>query len=949
MVEILIDGTPRTILLGENTAVASFAAAAAAASASSASASAAFALATAPYIPPQRAASYANAVRGRWNASTGAAALTLISGGGVASPAVAIAYNDALFTRTGQPACYRASGTVSSAGFGPRFSIPISVADLALAGLVPDDTTPPRFSVRAAIQLGSLVNQTIDASVSGTSFLNGFWYVILRYAGAGAALAGPNNASTDVVFLGTSGTPTSGIGIGSGDSLWAGSTGSQTLNADEKIMRRQNVPLRATYSGQALSGVILQFSGNAAAVGATSIDIGRVALVPGATISETTNFLNLPEDAVFAVARRNLPAELLTKVDSAATESPIAARITAVNGSNPAAWALGMDQAWDFTTGLTYAGASLPTDAHAAPLWVRNQSGFMQSVAINALAQAEAVGLMVQPARTELISTPRNFGAVYTTTGGTGSITQNRRGPDGAANTAYTLTDSDGAAYRAQQRNLTVTNDSLSHTAMVYIRKTKAVPPCYPSVQVGYAGGTGISGRLSLDTLTGKTYVDPGGAATWAVEDAGEFWKVSGSIANNSTGNTTFFHVFNPARGTTFPTQSTAAQGSHVFAWASMQKDSFAATDLPDGGSGGGNMVVADQAAFSGAVAGLITLNVRGAGGTGVRLFSLDDGTTNNYLALEWVSGNAVLRLLSGGAEQAAVVLDQWRTGRQTIAFVAGSNYVWGQFLRGLSVTADTSATYPTLTKLGFGGNSVSTATRRANVVIEKMALRYGVADADTAAEMLERAAVAHGDAPEFFDNFDRADGALGDAASGHKWLQQPADGACVVATISGKKLVAADSGTSATASYNAALLERPVKKVRARMSFNTDASGGGLGLILTRTPPPIVAGSPSWITVDGAVHLVFTDVQINVGLYLNSDFFEFDVVRYPNTLARDGTIYEVGYTRERNAVVLFAPNMAPIWLTHPRILQLAGPYVAAEPYWGTGLCQARVHEVAAW
>lgn len=973
MVEITFNNTPRQIELGNSTNAALLAAGQAGSSATAAAASAATATAArddavatvngkAPYVPVLKAATWANGVRRRFDPVLGAAAITAISGGNVTSPTIAMAYNDALFTRTGQPAVYRASGTATAAGVAPRFSIPISVADLALIGLTPSDSSPPVFSVRAAIQLSTLVNQTIDNSVSGTSFLNGYWQVALRYNDAGASLAGPNNASTDVVFIGTAVTPSSGIGIGNGDSVWSGSTGAQTVNSDEKILRRQNVPLRATYGGKALSGIILQFFGNAAAAGATSYDVGRVALIAGSTISETTTYLNRPEDDVFLVDRRNLAASVLAAIDGATSETSVAARITAMNGTNPAAWALGMDQAWDFTTGIRYGGASDPTDTHSAPIWVRTQAGYMASVSANTLARAEAVGLAVQPARTELVSTPRDWGAWYVTTTGTGTIAQNRTDPSGTKNKAYTLTDTDTGTTYARQRNQTVANDSSTYTASVYIRKTMTAPSCYPSVQVGYAGGTGISSRLTLDTLTGKVFVENPSNARWQVDDAGEFWKVSGSSTNNSTGNTTFFHVLTPARFATFPASGSgtaSATGSHVFAWASIQQDSFAATDLPDGGSGGGNMVVSDQSAFSGAVAGLITLVINGPGGSGVRLFSLDDGTTNNYLALEWVSGNAVLRLLSGGAEQAAVVLDPWRTGRQTIAFCAGTNYVWGQFLRGDAVTPVTTATYPTINRLGFGGNSVSTATRRANVIIEKMALRYGVADANTAAEMLVRAAIAHGRVPEASDNFDRADTSpsanqLGNAPSGHAWLQLPANGgARVLAFISGKRMTANDSGQSTTAAYPAMQLRQPGKGLRARISFGSGTTGSGAALILTRNPPPNTS-VVDYIVLLGAVHIVFTDTQISVGLYFDngsgaSDFFVLDTINYPTALARDGTIYEVGYDLNGNEITLYAPSMAPVKLTHPRILQFAGPYATFEPYWSSGQSPVRFHEVNAF
>lgn len=279
-------------------------------------------IAAANKIPPLRQASYSNAVRNRFTASF---AGQLITGQNGTSPALGLAFEDAPWNDFGEFAVLRMTDTVN-AGAQPKFTVPITPADLALVGLIPSDSTPPRFSARAAIQRATLINQTID----GAKFANGQWYVIARYNGAGASLAGPVNAATDVVWIGDSTGPNA-LGAGSADVVWtgAGSTGTYTLTANEKILIRNNVPLRATYGGKDFSGLILFFFGQAPANGAVGLSVGRMAVIPGATISPTAQYMNLPEDAVSLVDRRNLSAGLLALIDGAATETSVVSRLAA--------------------------------------------------------------------------------------------------------------------------------------------------------------------------------------------------------------------------------------------------------------------------------------------------------------------------------------------------------------------------------------------------------------------------------------------------------------------------------------------------------------------------------------------------------------------------------------------------------------------------------------------
>jgi hypothetical protein len=271
-------------------------------------------------VPPLKPTTYVNAVRNRFSPSAFAGAIVPAASG--SAPVLAVTFEQAAYDNSGQLAVIRMSDTVAAAATQPRFTIPITVADLALTGLVPSDSAPPKFSARAAIQRATLLNQTIDNSQS----INGIWYVVARYNGANASLAGPLDAANDVAFVGAQAPPAS-IGQGQADSVWAGSTGSYVLTADEKILLRNNVPLRATYNGKALSGLILMFFGQAPAAGPTAFSVARVAVVPGATIDQNASYRNTPEDSLSYVGIGSLAPSLAAQIAGAATEASVATRI----------------------------------------------------------------------------------------------------------------------------------------------------------------------------------------------------------------------------------------------------------------------------------------------------------------------------------------------------------------------------------------------------------------------------------------------------------------------------------------------------------------------------------------------------------------------------------------------------------------------------------------------
>jgi hypothetical protein len=610
-------------------------------------------------------------------------------------------------------------------------------------------------------------------------------------------------------------------------------------------------------------------------------------------------------------------------------------------------WAIGAGAAWDFKTGEKFVGATPQFDTHANPIVMRSAARAI-SKAANVVCRENGVGLQVVPSVAQLIEDPTNFTLYYPTVSGTGTTAQDAIDPAGAANLAWTLTDTSPSATYARQRNLTVANDSVTRVATVLVKKWSAYPSSlyYPSIQVGYAGGTAKNSRAALDPVTGEIVYDNTNASWW-VEDWGDYWMVAAAIANNSTGNTTFFHVFNPARDITLsPSGNVLAMGATVFAWPNVYStQAIPVPSILSNITAGANIALAAQAYAGQAFSGFVTLDIQDPGAGAIRLLTFDDGTANNYVAIEHSSGRTVISMVAGGVAQAAVDIGAWRRGRQTIAFAAGTNYVWGQFVRGLAVTPDTTATFPSVNKVGFGGLTGSTAERRARVVIEKLALKYGAADAAAAQDAYARAWLAHGAAPLAWDNFDRADGAIGSAASGHTWSKIPADGAVKVeAAISGKKLVATDSGQPTTASYSAVDIGQNISRVRARVSFSNATSGGAVALIVS----PALSGVITYIT-DASIHVVFKDTSVDVGFFQAGVLTNIKTIKYPQPMLRDAaTVYEIGYDLSGNTALIYIPNSPPIRVTDSRFASLIGRYFTVEHFWSTGQCQASIHEALA-
>jgi len=109
-------------------------------------------------------------------------------------------------------------------------------------------------------------------------------------------------------------------------------------------------------------------------------------------------------------------------------------------------------------------------------------------------------------------------------------------GPDGTY-TAYTIQDSHDFLYDYVFQNTTIPNDSTCWTGLIYVKKDNVTTRVF-GLQMIFSGGTSsVNTTVALNTSTGEAAINIG-MGSYKVDDIGEYWRLSLTVANNSTGNT---------------------------------------------------------------------------------------------------------------------------------------------------------------------------------------------------------------------------------------------------------------------------------------------------------------------------------------------------------------------------------------------------------------------------
>ncbi|OAO02720.1 phage head spike fiber domain-containing protein [Roseovarius indicus] len=119
-------------------------------------------------------------------------------------------------------------------------------------------------------------------------------------------------------------------------------------------------------------------------------------------------------------------------------------------------------------------------------------------------------------------------------------------GLDGVANSACTITDGD-TNINSLRQTVTVADDSNPVAGSIYVLKDEDETR-FPCFRLRLVGGTSdLALRTKFNTRTGELQETTFTDGTTTVEDCGDWWRVTLTVQNNSTGNTTCQFVVYPA------------------------------------------------------------------------------------------------------------------------------------------------------------------------------------------------------------------------------------------------------------------------------------------------------------------------------------------------------------------------------------------------------------------
>ena len=352
-----------------------------------------------------------------------------------------------------------------------------------------------------------------------------------------------------------------------------------------------------------------------------------------------------------------------------------------------------------------------------------NSSGYIETVNANLprfdfspVTVGSCQGLLIEESRANALSYSNAFTTAPWQTLNTVSAAQNATGPNGVANSAWTLSDNDAVNTGSYYRAVVVANDNTTYTASWFIKKTTGAAT-FPAVILNILGGaTGVLGTYVINTNTGVA-TSSGASATTScvVRDFGQFWRVSITAPNNSTGNTVLYHQINPAVNTNGgSTIVPSTTGSAVFYGAQLETGAFATSYIPTTTTSltrNSDVVSMTGTNFSSwwtstigtAVARVIPNTV-----SGVRpAAQFDDNSANNIIALRGNTTNPELYIRA--------TTDQAQIDAGTIS--ANTTYLLGgawntndcaAAVNGGAAVTDTSVTVPTVTQARLGSDGTN-------------------------------------------------------------------------------------------------------------------------------------------------------------------------------------------------------------------------------------------------
>jgi len=244
----------------------------------------------------------------------------------------------------------------------------------------------------------------------------------------------------------------------------------------------------------------------------------------------------------------------------------------------------------------------------------------------------------------------------------------------------------------------------------IYVRKTTGGTSATFGVNLQLTGGTLVTAQPRLNTDTGALI-----NGTGTVQNAGAYWRLTTTVTNNTTGNTTLALAVYPATAAyNSGTDSAAATGSAIIYGAQLEAGAFATSYIPTVASTVTRS--ADVATITGqnfaqwyaAAAGTITFSgtILGSPGAATVDFAQFSNGASNSIAIDvgMFDISAPLFQVINGSTQASIDLGSITVGGPINIAGAYRTDDFAGSLNGATAIADTSGSVPTgIVQLGIG------------------------------------------------------------------------------------------------------------------------------------------------------------------------------------------------------------------------------------------------------
>jgi hypothetical protein len=312
-------------------------------------------------------------------------------------------------------------------------------------------------------------------------------------------------------------------------------------------------------------------------------------------------------------------------------------------------------------------------------------------------------GILIEEQRTNLVTYSNTFSdASWIALGAKNLVANSTVSPDGETN-ASTLTDNSAVAYQGIQKTVTIANDGATYVASIYVRKTTGGTSATFGINLQVSGGTILTTQPRLNTDTGVLI-----NGTGTVQNAGAYWRLTCSITNNTTGNTTLSLAVYPA---TAPhgvaIDSSAAIGSAIIYGAQLEAGAFPTSYIP---------TVASQVSRSADVCAITapmfapwykqsegTWVAQFSGPSGGYALNTNDGTNNNATGLVYVAASTVRGITVAAGTGRFVDMTAGATPIvNKTAYGYKANDLAGS-TNGGAVVTNATAVIPTLTQMFVG------------------------------------------------------------------------------------------------------------------------------------------------------------------------------------------------------------------------------------------------------